>query len=745
MNKIHPEYNAGQPAYVAWLKATSCDTGGGLVTSASSTIPYTKATILSTFNADTQTLNVKLWANDWNNNTNNGVTTWTPQFLWANVDIHSGPNVSPPLGTWSMQYCEQDSESASSLAQDPSTCNSHGYATVTPQTITVWQSSTRSGVLKEQIAGVANYTVSGGSVAAGQGQFHLYDNWNSPSPASDNTYSFNFSGDNYSLWTNNSAPVCMNRNIGVSAPWINSWSGNLYDTSGNLVNLNGGFTIKLSAGQVSDWSKTGWVNAWGPWFPTVDSNGNTVTVNAGQTVYSNAANNMDAPYTYMTAPGSLQKVVVTKHAFDDFKNQRFMLWLSSAMFNGASMPVAEGDGNYQVYWDGTKFISEGKFSSDGQSLTTQNIENISLTALNSAHIYNLNGNIPNGPGVNFRIGQWDWNGSASVWTAYVPNTTGATAAYAWQTIWSDVYPGTDTAGNTDLSSQNLSCYGGSQNCPTASADGVLQSAGNYQSGSGTAITYAWDSANGLLKQNNFQASSSTQRSIGPLFLASDATVATNYACGPTTGGANNGTGNGYYDANGLFHLGGICTSNAWNMPGTFYMWNTNTSSGAGNWPARRWLADANGHHPIFDKPISVTYTPSSGALANVQQVMTYNGAGQFWVPSTCYSKSTRTPQPCTGGSSDLFYSDVYTIPFNPTAGVVSNYSTPSTQYLVKFLGQSYLYGTSNASCTGLTQPTGMSLPVESSWADPHAIGSGNFLGAWQAPSQAPKYIDGVAQ
>ena len=740
LDKLHPEYNANNGSYVAWVKANECDTSQ-TITTASSAIPYSKFTVLPTYDPNTQVLNVKMWGDDWNNDSNNGVVTYTPQFLWVNVDIQSGPALTPPLGTWSMQYCEQDHAGASSLAQDPSTCSSHGFATVTPQKITVWQSSSRAGVVTERDAGVATYTVSDGKVVSGQGQFQLYDAWNGASSAATNNYLFSFSGDNYGLKTNSSAPICMNRNITTSPPFINSWQGNLYDESGNLVNLNGGFNLKLAPGPVSDWSRTGWVSYWGPGFPAQDAQGNSISITPGQTLYGNQSSNMDAPYTYKATSGSLQKVTVTQSTFNAFKNQRFMVW-----FSGSQNPLSSGDGNYQVYWDGTQFVSEGKFGSDGQSLVTTNTQTISLSALAALRMYSLNGNVPNGPGINFRLGQWIWANNAQTWAQFDPASPSANnPAYAYQTIWTDIYPGVDTNGAVDLASQNLVCYGGSQNCPTASADNTLQSSSGWQAGSSTPITYSWDDASGNLSQSNHIASSSTQRSIGPLFLSSDSTVATNYACSPTTGGSTQNGQNGYWDSNNTFHAGGVCTGNAWNIPGTFYMWNTNTSAGSTNWPNRGFIVDANGKRPAFDKPISVTYVPTTGTLAGTTQVLTYNGAGQFWIPQTCFDKNTHQPIQCGGSSNNTFWSDNYEIPFDPVLGVVSSYSNPSTKYYVKFIGQSYLYSTQNADCSSLTVPASTTLPTEADWADPHASGGKNFIGAFQAPNQSPKYVDGVQQ
>jgi hypothetical protein len=226
------------------------------------------------------------------------------------------------------------------------------------------------------------------------------------------------------------------------------------------------------------------------------------------------------------------------------------------------------------------------------------------------------------------------------------------------------------------------------------------------------------------------------------------TTLTSYACRQGAGS------NGFYTPNSTtnptawnFTVGGTCTDNAWQTAGTFYRWNTNTSNP--NWPSRSFIVrQSDGKRPVFDKQINLTYTPTTGSPAFKDKVqnLTYNGGGQFWTPNTCYNKSTRVEQSCSNGS-DQFYASNYDIPFTTGAtGKVTRADNPAVQYLVKYLGRSFIYGLAPAgSCNALTPPTNTTLPTAFGWNDPHAVGSSNYMGAWRSPSVTPLYVDGIEQ
>lgn len=753
LNKMHPEYNAGTP-YVAWLKYGLCDSNS---TTASSTAPYEKATIYPTYNADTGILNVKMWLEGYQDDDSSGVRVYTPQYIWVNVDVTAGPSVAPPLGRWTVQFCAQDTLGVGSGASDPSSCDAgYGYGSVTPDTMTVFNKFVRNGVLKDSKAGVATYTVSGGQLVSGSGQFSSYNAWDN-TPV-DMTYAFAFSGDNYRLKginnQNNSgvSDICTSRNIDAVSPLFNNWNGWLYNAStGDAIDLAGGFNLKLATGAVTDWSKTGWVGYWGPWFPEKDSRGNAIpALTDGQTVYGNGRTTKDVAFTYKKSLGSMQRTTVSVKEMSEVNGVRYQLWINQSVGD-----ITAGYGRYLAYWDNanSRFVSEGKYASDGQAIETNSGKTgyFTIAQLATAGQMRIWGNIQNSnAGVNFNIGRWDYGVGGSTLTPLAPNVTNGAKAY--QTVNEDIYPGTPEAGSADLADGTiLDCYGDQNQCPTMLSASTPQPRVSYGfSGSLTPVSYRWDNATGNLVEilSGLVVDSAAQRDVGPLFVRG--VDLTSYACQNLN--SSNGQ-RGFFTPNSTsnptawtFTQGGTCTNNAWETAGTFYRWNTMTSNP--NWPSRSFLIrQSDGKRPVFDKQINLTYTPSGGDFAGQQQFLTYNGGGQFWVPNKCYNKSTRAEQSCSSGS-DQFYASNYDIPFTTAAaGKVTRSDDPSVQYLVKYLGRSFIYGlsTDTASCNALTPPTNVTLPTAFGWSDPHAAGSSNFLGAWRSPGTEPLYVDGVEQ
>ena len=754
LNKVKPEFNSDGTAYVAWVEYGICDSGMG--NQSSSTKPFEKAAIKATYNSASGILNVKMWLTGWEGDDSSGATVYEPAYIWINVDVLAGPSLEPPLGRWSMQFCMQTAaqvgagipQPASGTADAASCGQGFGYATVNPTEISVYMQGFQNGAKAYEVAGTATYTVSGGRVTKGEGQFRAFTTWQG---ANTTDYAFAFDGDIYKLRTINggtSTDVCTNRNIDAVAPLINNWNGWLYNvTTGDAVDLTGGFNVKLATGSVSDWSRTGWVGYWGLWFPDKDSAGNVISISSGQSVYGNGKDSMDVEYIYKRSKGSLQQQSISNGGFDSVKNTRFTAHINAQLLNNRA---ADEWSSYQMFWNGTAFTVEGKQSSDGQSLDSGsgNTGTVTLQQMANRWMSDLWGWIPGTSiGLRFTVGTWQFTGGNRVLVAADPATAQVT-----RTVRTDIYPGTPESGLVDLADgTELLCFGGPNHCPTMGAGGIEASPARGWSGSVTAVRYRWDGVNGNLTHESGGATrvveSSSYRNIGPLFK-SDANLS-NYACNQTEPG---GTRLGFFRPDNpdgstnssTFVVGGTCADRAWSVAGTTYEWTTNTSSP--NWPSRGFLVRAdNGKRPVFDKPISTTYTPASGAFSGKTQYMSYNGGGQFWVPSTCYSRSTRQEVSC--GGNDIFWSSNFDIPFVTTdAGKVTDQQDTTKKYLVKFLGRSFLYGISNDPlCTTLAVPSGMTLPLESGWKDPHASGSANYLGTWQKPDAAPKYINGVAQ
>jgi hypothetical protein len=731
LNDLKPEFNAGQPEYVAWVRYGKCDDGGTNSSSDTSTLPFEKAVVKSEYDAGTGILNVKLWLTTFNENN----SIFTPQYFWVNVKITAGPTVAPPLGRWTINFCGQNTPTPGT-DPDSSSCLDWGYATVEPDVMRVYTQGTKPGDANSQV-GVMNYQVVGGQVIAGTGQFELSEQWN----GSNSSYQVAFSNDYMRLKsvnrnTSSSAEICTNRNIGERAPLFGNWDGWLYDVNtGAPIELNGGFNLKLAPGPVTDWSKTGWLSYWGAWFRDVDNSGNPIVINPEQVLYSDSRASQDVPYVYKKTKGALKRVVNERDTFNSLLNTRFKSYQLVSFVEGGS---SNNNSAYSMYWNGTSFVVEGKYeqNNSGQEnlVPFDTVRTLTLAHFEQNNRNDLYGHINNtNISLRFRLGGWDSSTNRAV--AYNPNAalSSSNPAYAYKTLTDDVLPGTSENGVTDLANGTvLTCYG--HECPTMSASGISPSDPWRQGGTlANAKTYVWNNETGNLMNGQYVVESPTHRQTGALFTSTP----TELACTYFNPALNNGNGG---------QEEGICPWNAADRGISYYTWETNTSNV--NWPSRTYVVkQSNGRRPSFDRPIDVTYTPTRGDLAGKKQFLTYNGGGQFWLPSDCYDLDSREKISCNGTNSNTFWASQFNIPFTTAgAGRVTNAKDPSIEYLVKFGRRSFVYGTENISaCSGLNPPSNLTLPAASSWQDPHAANGPGYIGPWKEPTASPRYVNGVQQ
>jgi hypothetical protein len=732
LNDLKPEFNAGQPEYVAWVRFGKCDDGGTNSTTDNSTLPFEKAVVKSEYDATTGVLNVKMWLSTFNDNN----SIFTPQYFWVNVKITAGPSVAPPLGRWTINFCGQNTPTPGA-DPDSSSCLDWGYATVEPDVMRVFTKGTKPGDDNSQV-GVMNYQVVGGQVIAGAGQFELSQQWNN----SNSSYQVAFSGDYMRLKSVNknnstSAEICTNRNIGERAPLFGNWDGWLYDVNtGAPVELNGGFNLKLAPGAVTDWSTAGWLSHWGVWFRDVDNSGRPIVINPEQVLYSDSRTSKDVPYVYKKTKGALRRVTNEKDAFSSLLNTRFKTYQLVSFVEGGS---SSNSSAYSMYWNGTSFIAEGKYqqSNSGQEnlVPLDTVKTLTLENLRQDGRAFLYGHINNSNiSLRFRLGEWD--SSTNQLRMYNPNATPSSSnpAYVYRTLTDDVLPGVAENGATDLANGIvLTCYG--SECPTMSASGISPRPQQILNGGtvANAITYIWNNETGNLMNGQYAVESSSQRQTGALFVGTP----TGLDCTYWNPALNNGNGG---------QESGICPWNAADEGITYYTWETNTSNL--NWPSRSYVVkQSNGRRPAFDRPIDVTYTPTRGDLAGKQQFLTYNGGGQFWLPSDCYDLDSRQKISCNGNNNNTFWASQFNIPFTTAAaGKVRDARDPSKEYLVKFGRRSFVYGVESLSaCDGLNPPSDLALPTASLWQDPHAANGSGYIGPWKEPTESPRYVNGVQQ
>jgi hypothetical protein len=738
LQMIRPEYNANQLEYVAWVKYGKCDDGGGS-TSNSDSLPYEKAVIQSTYSSSTQVLNVKMWLTG---SEENGNGAWEDRFFWVNVNITAGPLIAPPLGRWEINMCAQSTPQTTENS-DPASCLGYAHATVTPDAIRVYSVWTDGQGQRSEQVGVASYAVANSEVVSGEGQFRLVDSWRN----ANKSYQFAFSGDYMRLKSidnvnsSNSSEICTNRNIGARSPIFGNWDGWLYnENTGEPIELAGGFNLKLAPGNVTDWSKTGWLSYWGVWFRDTDNSGNAITLTPGQVLYSDSRSNRDTPYIYKTSKGSLNKVSNTKDNFDSMKNTRFSAYLPVRMVEGGT---SNNWASFSTYWDGTAFKTEGKYSystNGQQSLDTSSayVRTLAISVITGSPYfkYDVSGHIPNtNISIRFQLGGWSTATNSMVTYNPAAALSSSNPAYVYRTVYEDVFPGDPESGSPDLASHTngFVCYG--NDCPTMSGSTISAAPGYWSQGANvsSAVNYSWDNSSGNLVHGSSDVASSTYRQVGPLFLGTPSGLECDYWDQSLNGGIGG-------------NASGICPWKANDAGITYYIWKTQTEN---KWsPTRSFvLKQSNNKRPVFDKPIDVTYTPTSGDLAGKEQILTYNGGGQFWLPSDCYDFDSRQKISCNGSNNNIFWASQFNIPFTTAAaGKVTSYRTPGTKYLVKFGRRSFVYGVENISaCSDLTTPTTMTLPTAASWQDPKAINSSAYIGSWRQPIASPLYVDGKEQ
>lgn len=731
LNDVKPEYNAGQPEYVAWVRYGRCDDGGVNSATDLGSLPFEKAVVKSEFDSSTGILNVKMWLTAVNEDN----SVFTPAYFWVNVKISAGPTAAPPLGRWTINFCGQDTPTPG-VDPDSSACNNWGYATVEPELMRVFTRGTSPGDVNAQ-TGIINYQVAGGRVISGEGQFEKSAQWNN----SNSSYQVAFSGDYMRLKSvnrNNSstAEICTNRNIGERAPLFGNWDGWLYDiNTGAPIELNGGFNLKLAPGPVTDWSTTGWLSHWGVWFRDVDNAGRPIVINPDQVLYSDSRSSKDVPYVYKKTKGALKRITNQRDTFNSLLNTRFRSHQPVSFVEGIS---STDNAPYSMYWNGTHFVVEGKYvqsNSGPDSLVPFNtVRILTLAHFGLNNRYDVHGHINNtNISLRFRLGGWDSTTNQMV--LYNPSAplTSSNPAYAYKTLTDDVLPGTAENGVTDLANGTvLTCYG--SGCPTMSASGISSSQNWSQGGTvANAKTYVWNNDTGNLMNGSYAVESNSYRQAGPLFVGTPTGLECTY-WNPALNGGLGGQENG------------ICPYNAADLGITYYTWETNTSNL--NWPSRSYVVkQSNGRRPVFDRPIDVTYTPTSGDLAGKKQFLTYNGGGQFWLPSDCYDLDSRQKISCNGGNNNTFWASQFNIPFTTAgAGRVKNAKDESIEYLVKFGRRSFVYGTENISaCSGLNPPSNLTLPTVSAWQDPRAVNSPGYIGPWKDPVDSPRYVNGVQQ
>jgi hypothetical protein len=173
----------------------------------------------------------------------------------------------------------------------------------------------------------------------------------------------------------------------------------------------------------------------------------------------------------------------------------------------------------------------------------------------------------------------------------------------------------------------------------------------------------------------------------------------------------------------------------------YYQWET----GANPFNQFAAVKDSGGNFVAFDAPLQLTYTVPMGArygqYAGKSIVLQYGGFGDLWgIPGYCVSRLTNAQMTCN--SEEARYVPAFVIPYDATAGAVSD---GTTTYLVKWLDREIRFAQkplSACSAAGLTVPNDVTLPTASVLKDTTDSSSDVYIGAKPVVTAAPRVIHG---
>lgn len=757
-----PELQAGKGKYVAWVGSNTCEDSSETTGDEKR---FEKALIESGSNSQGQ-LTVRFWLEGQNDNTNNGVTTWTTKYYFVNVNIAAGVNIAPPLGNWTIHFCQVAAPSSTD-------CESLGFGQITPSNIRVFQKEVwNDGTLMTR-QGSINYVLSNGEIQTGKGSIQLSED---ASKSTQNNLSrelytrFAFK-DGYYLsrpygQTNN---ICYDRS--AENGYENVWETWLYNPiDGKRINHNSGMSIKKSTTDNSN-DNRGWASYWGVWFP--EDKKPTV----GSTIYADVSGQTNKPYKYMKTVGTVYKNIIKKGPLADITDVPLTVSLpvSTSGIYGANQTKK----NVRIKWtasstfevlavNGTTITGNPPTLSFNQLLEGNSISNGWITGQYSYYNSSLNLN-QEGTSNWYEITLGDGNGSniaaansgkqaGCVWSnnTYECNVVLRTAAASTYMLRSQfrVLPGTTDAlalankGNLKCTGNCYKSDGTQDNGPVKVTDAPTY---KYNSNTGVMSIVSGSNSTAIAKPAGDQWSGDTE----PLIAATDTSNLNAAICQNWDSSTNQ---------NANFYCG-------WNLKQgnssfTYFSYQINSQS----WSDSEYLFDESSQTPLFfDQPISTRYTVNqSKSPLNGQEVgIQYQGNGQLNLPGHCYSRAQDKTVDCSGGwNNDKFYINDFIVPpwtkslndyvADGTAqaktpqATLTNIEDSNKTYLTKWMRKGVIFRTvANGAntCSGLSIPAPgeITLPGLPDWSNPALSSSPTYIGPWQSPSGNPLYVDGVLQ
>lgn len=755
-----PELQAGKGKYVAWIGANTCEDSSE---SSGSEKRFEKALIESGSNSQGQ-LTVRFWLESQDDNTNNGVTKWTTKYYFVNVNIAAGVNTAPPLGNWTIHFCQVATPSSTD-------CTALGFGQITPTNIKVFQKEVWNDGTRMTRQGSINYVLSNGEIQTGKGSIQLYEdatnsNQNNQSRELYTRFAFK---DGYYLnrpfgQTNN---ICYDRS--AENGYENVWETWLYNPiDGKRINHNSGMSIKKSTTSNSNENR-GWASYWGIWFPEDKKPA------LGSTVYADISGQTNKPYKYMKTAGTVYKNIIKKGPLADITEVPLTVSLpvSTSGVYGANQTKKDvrikwtATSTFQVMAVNGTTVTGTPTLSFNQLLEGNAIANGWTTGQYPYYNSSLYMN-QEGTSNWYEITLGDGNGSS-----IAASNSGKQAGCVWSnnTVECNVVLRTAATATFLLRSQ-FRVLPGTTDAIVLANKGNLKCTGNCYKSDGTqdngpvkvsdAPVYRYNSSTGLMSIINGNASTAISKPTGtqwsgdtePLIASTDTTSLNAAICQNWDSSTNQ---------NGNFYCGWKLKEG--NSSLTYYSYQINSQS----WSDAEYLFDESSQTPLFfDQPISTKYTvnqtksPLNGQEVGIQ----YQGNGQLNLPGHCYSRSQDKNIECGNWSNDTFYVNDFIVPpwtkslndyvADGTAqtktpqATLTNIEDTNKTYLTKWMRKGVIFRTvANGAntCSGLTIPAvgEITLPGLPDWSSPALSTSPTYIGPWQSPSGNPLYVDGVLQ
>lgn len=507
------------------------------------------------------------------------------------------------------------------------------------------------------------------------------------------------------LRTDGTNTVCLSRSQFEES----SWRYGLYDSTGNRLDHNSGFSVNTKADGTGSY---GFVGYWGLW---LDNNATIINNKLYKFDYS-ASPPTSTEYNVFSARGKLKKHTKKLLTLNEIKN----IPLNYNEWSGSTGT------NYQVVWDGINFNKVAYMPQNCSNNCTW--KNMSAVAIDLANLSWGNLNFWSqslGGQVMVQLENCGQTCTSTCVTSCSTPTVNPTPVVFYAEDL--VYPG-------DLVPTALECF---DNCPQIDANG--QAYTNMVSGPSTSTDYTFDTTAMILKLSGQDVILSQESTTNPWGVMSGAMFDP-----AILNQVNPATGFNYLACD--WDHSQVCGWKAWSELPVFYTWET----GKDRWNQLTVLQTLSGVTVTFEPPLQVKYvhheagSPFDGATF----MMDYTGFGNLQgIPGKCVNMDTGLDADCSSGSGNTIqWVPAFIIPPTQAGGSLTTVSVDTTDYFVKPLEvQQRMKQAASGSCDLLTI-TSYPLPdLDTIWSDP-SLGT-NPVTATNEPTvtAAPAVIGGVVQ